>query len=107
MGRRGGVFFRIVCALVAFAFAALILTPFHEHWADKDLLPGALFFVVFWIVLYRVAVWVFSDHPAQIQKHLPITGKEFREKRKAFYDWMSGQDNLKNKPRRRPPNDYI
>lgn len=101
------MFSRILCALVAFALASLIVTGLHGDWADKDLLPGALFLVVFWIVLYRVTVWVFIDHPAQIQKNLPITGKEFREKRKAFYDWMSGQENLRNKPRRRPPNDFI
>lgn len=43
-------------------------------------------FVVLTFALYVVWMWIFFEHPAEIAKKLPISGKELRRKKKQFFD---------------------
>jgi hypothetical protein len=48
---------------------------------------GALFLIFGGLCLafYSLLTWLFIQHPADLKKKLPITGKELRRKREAFY----------------------
>jgi|SRR5438874_7020560 len=52
------------------------------------------------MVFYRLVAWIFIDRPEQIKKRVPITSKEVREDRTAFYDWLASQGSLPERRRK-------
>ncbi len=87
-------------AVLALLPAILFLMMFHPHWQRPDAVPGILILLLLWMVFYRLVAWICVDRPEQIKKRVPITSKEVREDRKAFYDWLASQGSLPERRRK-------
>ena len=84
-GWRGHVL-RVGAAMQAMLYAVVVTLVVWRF--NPTLRLGALFliFAGFSIAFYFLWIWVFVDHPAELAKKLPISGKELRRKRQEFYD---------------------
>jgi len=79
---------RIVSGALAISWAAvpvLLVRPFLQ------VIPSVLTLIVLFTCFYCVGIWILIDRPAELKKKLPITSKELRERKKAFYDWLASQ----------------
>ncbi len=52
---------------------------------------ACLVLVVLSAVFYACWMWLFFWHPDEIRKRIPISSKELRRRKKAFYDWLASQ----------------
>jgi hypothetical protein len=71
------------------AGAALVIWRYYlGHLPNPFLRFGilSLIFVVLSVAFYKLWIWVFFVHPAEIAERHPPTGKELRWKRKRFFD---------------------
>jgi 1,4-dihydroxy-2-naphthoate octaprenyltransferase len=85
MGRKRSE--QIFGALFATTYAALITGGLSHQLRIATLLSV---FAASWIVIYFVGVWI-ERRREDLDKKIPVSGKELRRRRKQFYDWLASQ----------------
>jgi hypothetical protein len=76
---------------VATVYATLITGTIYGFWHSLHTASVLLIFIVLWIGIYFAGVWVAVDRPAELDRKFPISGRELRKRKKAFYDWLASQ----------------
>ena len=78
----------VMMAALAAGMALIIWRAFIGQRLSPTFSFGVLFliFVVLTFALYVAWMWIFFEHPAEIAKKLPTSGKELRRKKKQFFD---------------------
>jgi hypothetical protein len=78
----------VMMATLAAGMALIIWRAFISQRLSPIFGFGVLFliFVILTSALYVVWKWIFFEHPDEIAKKLPISGKELRRKKKQFFD---------------------
>jgi hypothetical protein len=96
-------FWRIVSGLVATSYAGLATPVLHRLLPRLDAFASVMTFVILWLGFYLVWMWISVERPAELRKKSPITGKEVRERRKAFHDWLASSERHIRRNRARGP----
>ena len=82
-------FLRIVSGLVATSYAGIATLVLHGFLPKLNAFASVMTFVILWLGFYLACMWVSVERPAELRKKYPISGKEVRERRKAFHDWLA------------------
>jgi hypothetical protein len=85
-------FWRILSGLVAACCAGLATPVLHGLLPRLDAFASVMSFVILWLAFYLVWMWISIERTAELEKKFPITGKEVRERRKAFHDWLASSE---------------
>ena len=85
--RTNGRFFGV---LLATMYAGLI-TSAVRFWFGLHIAATLLIFIGFWTGFYFAGLWAMVDRPAELDRKFPISNKELRARKKAFYSWLNSQ----------------
>jgi hypothetical protein len=69
----------------------LITFMVKQHWPELHIALILSIFVGLCVGFYFVGIWVIIERPAELNRKFPITGKEFRRRKKELYDWLASQ----------------
>jgi hypothetical protein len=79
---------RVWGVVLATMFAPLITAVLHNIWSELPIAPTLLVFICLWVGFYLAGIWMLVERPAELDRKFPISSKELRRRRKAFYDWV-------------------
>jgi hypothetical protein len=79
---------RLYGICLATMYATLTTATVRGFWRVSGTLLLVIF-VAFWIGFYFTGVWVAVDRPSELNRKLPLRGKELQRRKKEFYDWLA------------------
>ena len=82
---------RLYGVCLATVYATLISGAVYGFWPGLHIALRLLIFLALWIGFYFTGIWTAIDRPAELDRKFPISSKELRTRKKAFYDWLASQ----------------
>jgi len=76
--------------LSALGSAVMTIVAFGGLYPDFRPRYLVVVFFLLWILFIFVWRWVFFERPAELDRKIPISSKELRRRKKAFFDSLSG-----------------
>jgi disulfide bond formation protein DsbB len=83
-GRSFGIF-------LGTTYATLITAMVGSFWSGTRIALIVIMFIALWIGFYFAGIWTMVERPAELNRKFPISSKELRRRKKAFYDWHASQ----------------
>jgi hypothetical protein len=77
--------------IYSLASASLVMLATSPLYAALRIRSVLLIFIGLCVAFYFVWNWVLYERPAELEKKLPISSKEFRRRKKELYDWLAAQ----------------
>jgi hypothetical protein len=74
--------------LVGFVIAISATSLFSEYLRLR-LIPTVLLFIILEVACYHMGIWLMIERPEELDKKFPLSTKERRRRRQAFYDWLN------------------